>query len=260
MNLSQLTIQGNGQPIIWLHGMLNSVESDSLYSLIDLNKLAQVASLIRYDACGKSASGNYKWDAMTDQLREVTEACQLDSLVIGGTSMGSVTALHFAVMYPEKVKALILVTPPWAWEKREPVKATYKKIASKTNHATIPEFLKRLVSLSQDPPDFYENEHPDIRQRLMEHRLGFDPAYYSQIYLGGAASDLPSRELIATIQVPTFIVALPDDVNHPLNIAQELNELIDRSKLRVVSDYKGYLNLQEEVQEFLTEIESNNKL
>jgi len=256
----QLTKQGEGQPFIWLHGMLNSVASDSIYSLVDLNKIAEMVSLIRYDACGKSTSGNYKWDAMTDQLKEVAEACQLDSMVIGGASMGSVTALHFAVMYPEKVKALILVTPPPAWEKREPVKATYRKIASKANHAAIPEFLKRLISLSQDLPDFFENEHPGIRQRLMEHRLGFDPPYYSQIYLGGAASDLPSRELIASIQAPTFIVALPDDVNHPLNIAQELNELINSSKLRVVSDYKGYLNLQKEVQEFLMEIDRNNKL
>lgn len=260
MNIPPITIQGEGQPLIWLHGMLNSVESDSIYSLVDLNKVAGMVSLIRYDACGKSASGNYKWDAMTEQLLDVAEACHHDSMMIGGTSMGSVTALHFAVMYPEKVKALILVTPPPAWEKREAVKTIYRKIASKANLTNIPEFLKRLISLSQDPPDFFENEHPGIRQRLMELRLEFDPPYYSQIYLGGAASDLPSRELIATIQAPTFIVALPDDVNHPLNIAQELNELIDRSELRVVSDYKGYMNLQEEVQEFLTEIECNNKL
>ena len=174
--------------------------------------------------------------------------------------MGSVTALHFAVLYPEKVKALILVTPPPAWEKREGVKAVYRKIASKANETYIPEFLKRLISFNPDPPDFFEHEHPGTRQRLMECRLGFDPLYYSQIYLGGAASDLPSREQVAKIQAPTLIVALPKDENHPLDIAQELNELIDRSKLRVVSDYKGYLNLQEEVQEFLTEIDRNNKL
>ena len=240
--------------------MLNSVESDSLYSLVDLNKVAKIASLIRYDACGKSVSGNYKWDAMTDQLKDVAEACQHDSMIIGGTSMGSVTALHFAVMYPEKVKALILVTPPPAWEKREAVKAIYKKIASKVNQNTIPEFLKRIISLSQDPPNFFEYEHPGTRQRMMEYRLGFDPLYYSQIYLGGAASDLPSREQISNIQVPTLIVALEDDGNHPLNIAHELKQLIHRSELKVISDYKGYLQLQEKVQEFLMEIDRNNKL
>lgn len=260
MNLSPLTKHGEGQPFIWLHGMLNSVESDSLYSLVDLNQIAKIASLVRYDACGKSASGNYQWDAMTDQLKDVAEACQFDSMVIGGTSMGSVTALHFAVRYPEKVKALILVTPPPAWEKREAVKAVYRKIASKANHTDIPEFIKRLIFLTRDPPDFYEHEHPGTRKRLVEHRLGFDPRYYSQVYLGGSASDLPSREQLAKIQVPTLIVALPDDLNHPLDIAHELNELIDSSELKLVSDYKGYLNLQQEVMGFLKEIDRNNNL
>lgn len=256
----KITRHGKGQPFIWLHGMLNSVESDSLYSLVDINKVAQIASVIRYDACGKSVSGNYQWDAMTDQLKEVAESCKLDSMVIGGTSMGSVTAMHFAVLYPERVKALILVTPPPAWEKREKVKAVYRKIASKANNNTIPDFLKRLISLTEDPPDFFEHEHPGTRQRLMQCRLGFDPLYYSQIYTGGAASDLPSPEQVGKIQAPTFIVALPHDENHPLDIAIELNELINDSKLRVVSDYKGYLDLQEEVGEFLKEIDRNNKL
>ena len=231
--------------------MLNSVESDSLYSLLDLKEVAKVAALIRYDACAKSVTGNYKWDAMIEQLDTVAQASQFDSMVVGGTSMGSVTALHYAVRYPEKVKALVLVTPPPAWEKREPVKAIYRKIASKTNKEVIPEFLKRLVALNPDPPEFYEQQHPGTRQRLMEYRLGFEPSYYSQIYLGGAASDLPSREELATIEVPTLIIALPNDENHPLDISQELHQLIDNSELVVISNYTEYLQVQQRVKDFL---------
>lgn len=260
MNLPQLTIQGEGQPFVWLHGMLNSVESDSVYSLVDFNKVAEIASVIRYDACGKSVTGDYSWDAMTNQLIGVAEAQKFDSMIIGGTSMGSVTALHFAVKYPEKVKALILVTPPPAWENRLAVSALYRKIASKTNQNTIPEFLKRLIYLNQDPPDFFEQEHPGTRQRLQEYRLGFEPLYYSQIYTGGAASDLPTRDQIAQIQVPTLIVATPDDENHPIEIAFELSKFISGSKLTVVSDYREYLKLQEKVHEFIVKFDFNNKL
>jgi pimeloyl-ACP methyl ester carboxylesterase len=255
-----LIIQGQGEPFVWLHGMLNSVESDSLYSLIDLNKAAESTQVIRYDACGKSISGDYKWDAMTNQLARVVNTNNFNQVIIGGTSMGSVTALHYAVMYPEKVKALILVTPPPAWEMREAVKSVYRKIASRASHGHIPEFLKRLISLAQDPPDFYEQQHPGTRQRLMEYRLAFDPNYYPQIYNGGAASDLPLREQIAGIRVPTLIAALPDDENHPLDIAQELNGLINSSCLEVIADYEGYLRLQKKVKEFISAVECNNKL
>jgi len=247
-----LTIEGEGQPLIWLHGMLNSVESDSLYSLVDINKAAENVKVIRYDACGKSVTGVYQWDLMAHQLAEVIETNQLDSVILGGTSMGSVTALHYAVMFPEKVKALILATPPPAWEKRSGVKAVYRKIASKANQDKIPDFLKRLLSITQDPPDFYEQEHPGTRQQLMDYRLSFDPRYYAQIYLGGAASDLPSREQIAGIRIPTLIAANVNDENHPLDIAQELNKLIPNSCLEVISDYNDYLKLQETVSKFIT--------
>jgi pimeloyl-ACP methyl ester carboxylesterase len=255
-----LNIEGEGQPFIYLHGMLNSVESDSFYSLIDFHQLAQKAKVIRYDACGKSVEGDYRWDTMTDHLAGVVESGQYDPVIVGGTSMGSVTALHYAVKYPEKVKALILVTPPPAWEKREAVKAVYRKIASKCKANEIPDFLRRLISITQDPPEFYEQVHPGTRQKLMEYRLSFDPKYYPRIYLGGAASDLPSREQIAAIKVPTLIVALPEDENHPLDIAQELNGLITNSKLEVVSDFERYLSLQQRVDEFLAFLECNNKL
>lgn len=249
-----LHIEGEGQPFIWLHGMLNSVESDSLYSLIDLHRAAQHAKLIRYDACAKSVEGDYRWDSMTAQLAKVVESGNLDKVIIGGTSMGSVTSLHYAVNHPEKVKALILVTPPPAWEKRDAVKAVYRKIAKKAHANSIPDFLRRLISITQDPPEFYEQVHPGTRQKLMNYRLSFDPAYYAQIYLGGAASDLPSREQIAAIKVPTLIAALPDDENHPLDIAQELNQLIHNSCLEVISDYHGYLDLQHKVSEFMVSL------
>lgn len=255
-----LTIQGHGEPFIWLHGMLNSVESDSLYSLIDLTKLAESVQVIRYDACGKSIAGDYQWDSMTNQLAEVVKAGKFDQVIVAGTSMGSVTALHYAVMHPEKVKALILVTPPPAWEKREAVKSVYRKIASKASHGHIPEFLRRLISITQDPPEFYEKQHPGTRQKLMEYRLAFDARYYPQIYNGGAASDLPLREQLAEIKIPTLIAALPDDENHPLDIAMEINALIPNSVIEVVSSYNDYVSLQEKVKQFLRDTGCDNKL
>lgn len=239
--------------------MLGSVESDSVYSMVDFNRVSKIASVIRYDACGKSVTGDYSWNGMTDELLDLANHHKFGPMILGGISMGSGTAIHFAVRFPEKVKALILVTPPPAWEKRNGVKALYNKIASKAEQPTMPNFLRRLITLNQDPPDFFENEHPGTWQRLLDFRLGFDALYYPQIYRGGAASDLPAPEEIEKIKVPTLIAAFPDDLNHPLEMAQKLNNLISGSEMFIISDYDGFLKFQEKIREFLIKVDCDNK-
>lgn len=259
MKIPSLHISGSGQPLIWLHGMLNSVESDSAYSLIDFDQLSKLVSVVRYNTCNKSVAGDYSWNAATDELFRIADVQNYGSMILGGCSMGSGTALHAAVRFPERVKALILVTPPPAWEMRAGVKTIYKKIAAKAEQNSIPEFLKRLIAQNQDPPDFFEQQHPGTRQRLLEYRLSFDPRYYSPIYRGGAASDLPSREQIAGISVPTLIVTHPNDENHPYKMAQQLNSLIKGSELVTVSDYLEYRNLQKCLIDFICSVTSDNK-
>ena len=259
MEIPHLKIDGEGQPFIWLHGMLNSIESDSVYSLIDFESLQNQVSVVRYNYCNKSIAGDYSWPALTDELISVLDAQKYGKVMMGGLSMGAGTAIHAAVQFPERVKALILVTPPPAWEKREKIKTVYRKVISKTNRENIPEILKRIIQLNQDPPEYFEKNHPGTRQQLLEHRLGFEPQYYTQIYLGGANSDFPSREQISQINVPTLIIALPDDPNHPLETAQELNKLIKGSELVVISDYEDYKNLQTEVRHFIAKHGFANK-
>jgi 3-oxoadipate enol-lactonase len=255
MGLPHLKIQGSGQPFVWLHGMLNSVESDSVYSLIDFESLPEQVSVVRYNYCDKSIDGDYSWPALTNELISVLDANNYGKVMIGGLSMGAGTAIHAAVCFPERVKALILVTPPPAWELREKVKAVYRKVIAKTNSEKIPEILKRIIQLNQDPPEYFEKNHPGTRQRLLEHRLSFEPQYYTQIYVGGANSDFPSREQISQINVPTLIIAHPDDANHPLETAQELNKLIKGSELVIVSDHEDYQKLQFKVRDFISIID-----
>lgn len=259
MEIPHLRIEGKGMPFVWLHGMLNSVESDSVWSLIDFKQLSKQISVVRYNYCDKSVTGNYCWDVLTEELIRIADVQNFDSMIPGGSSMGAGIAIHAAVRFSDRVKALVLATPPPAWETRDQVKAVYKKIASKANQKSIPEFLKRMIHLNQDLPEFFEQRNPGSRRRLLENRLSFEPQYYSQIYLGGAASDLPPRDQIAEINVPTLIVALPDDVNHPLEMAQELHSLIRGSELFIVSDYDDYQNLQKIVHDFLSKVIYNNK-
>lgn len=252
----QLTIQGEGQPFIWLHGMLNSVESDSVYSIIDFDQLSKQVSLVRYNYCDKSVTGNYTWDALADELIRIADVQNYSSMILGGSSMGAGIAIHAAVRFPERVKALVLVSLPPAWEMRSGIKKLYQKIAVKAGPHETPDFLKKLISQNHDTPYYFEQKHSGTLQHLLDYRLGFDPAYYSRIYYGGAASDLPSQQEIAKIKVPTLIAAIPDDINHPLEMVWALEKLIPESESVVIGDYDEYQKFQEKVLDFIRRIPS----
>ena len=254
MKIPQIYIQGKGKPFIWLHGMLNSVKSDSLYSLVDFKELSKIVSLVRYDACDQWIGGDYSWNGLTEELIRIADAHKYDSMILGGCSMGSGTAVHAAIRFPEMVKALVLVTPPPAWEMRSSTKVVYEKVALKANPNFIPEIVKRIIQLNLDPPDFFEKMHPGTRQRLLEYHLSFEPQYYFSIYHGGAISDFPTREQIGEIRVPTLIVTDPNDKNHPIEIARELKLLIPNAEMIQVSGYDDYKKLQENIRDFVQAI------
>jgi 3-oxoadipate enol-lactonase len=249
--LAKLNIQGTGQPLIWMHGMLNSVESDSVYSLVDFDQLSRQVQLVRYDACDKSPTGDYSWKGLVHELTGIMQSITNKKVALGGVSMGSGTALYTAIQNPDKVNALILVTPPPAWEVRVATQDIYEKIALKARPDHLPNFLKRIIQRNQDPPEFFEQQFPGTRQKLLDLRMNFDPAYYYSIYHGGAISDFPTREELTKVKIPTLIVADPNDPGHPIEVAREMNSLIPDSELFLISNFEDYLYLQNKVSDFL---------
>ncbi len=252
LKIPSLHITGTGQPLIWMHGMLNSVESDSIYSLVDFERISKQVQVIRYNACNKAVDGDYSWNGLVEELNAIIDSQNDEKVILGGVSMGSGTALYTAIRYPEKVKALILVTPPPAWEVRVATTALYEKIAKKARTDHLPEFLKRIIQRNQDPPEFYEQIFPGTRQKLMELRMSFDPAYYYSIYHGGAISDFPTREELTKVKIPVLIVGDPNDIGHPIEVAHEMNELISSSRLIPLSTSEDYHQLQKIVSVFLS--------
>ena len=100
-------IAGQGPPLIMIHaGVADSRQWNNEFA--DFSQLSQV---IRYDmrGFGKSEPVEGRFSNMSD-LVALLEALEIDEpAVVMGCSMGGGLALDFALSYPSKVKALILV-------------------------------------------------------------------------------------------------------------------------------------------------------
>ncbi|ELK46373.1 MULTISPECIES: alpha/beta hydrolase [unclassified Halobacillus] len=102
-------IQGEGDPLVFLHSGLQTGSSDFQKHAEHFSKSFKV---IRPDlrGHGNSFSGdftNYFEDAGED-LKETLDGLKLDSVHIAASSLGSLAALSFACKYPECVKSLTI--------------------------------------------------------------------------------------------------------------------------------------------------------
>ncbi len=100
-------------PMVLLHGLLDNGLcfgrlAYSLYTQYDV---------FLPDARGHGKSeapgGGYDLKTMAGDVRQLVDALGMDTPILLGHSMGAATAAEFAAEYPQSVRALILIDPPW---------------------------------------------------------------------------------------------------------------------------------------------------
>jgi proline iminopeptidase len=105
---------GQGQPIIVLHG---GPDFDHSYLLPDLDRLADAFRLIYYDQRGRGRSAD---QAVPEEVTLASEIDDLDMVrqhfhlelpALLGHSWGTVLALEYALLHPERVSHMILMNP-----------------------------------------------------------------------------------------------------------------------------------------------------
>jgi|SRR5579859_954108 len=100
--------QGQGKPLIILHGLLGS--SDNWHSLGKL--FAETFSVYMVDQRNHGQSPHseeFNYQVLTEDLEELVKDNKIEKAHIIGHSMGGKTAMNFAVKNPEAVDRLIVV-------------------------------------------------------------------------------------------------------------------------------------------------------
>ena len=98
---------GEGQPLIILHGLFGSLDNWVTLG----KKFAENFKVVLVDQRNHGQSFHdpvFTYDAMAEDLCQLTGALNISSAHIIGHSMGGKTAMEFAVKYPEKVDKLIV--------------------------------------------------------------------------------------------------------------------------------------------------------
>lgn len=222
--------------LVWGHGLTGSRAGDDASGFFDLGPAITAVGwqLVRYDARGHGASPapaepeRYRWPNLAPDLLAVADAAGLDRFVCAGASMGCATTLYAALAAPARMRALVLVVPPTAWETRRDQAGGYETMAAIAESKG----LAHLADLAaQQPATTLLGE--EAQDRGIANLRAMPAAALPSVFRGAAASDLPDPDRLRSLTMPALILAWAGDPGHPESTATTLAAVLPDARLEV---------------------------
>jgi proline-specific peptidase len=238
-------IEGQGAPLIILHGMGNNSQSWKK----QLKSLSKQFTVIAWDAPGYGKSSDPKvelkeFKQFADVLKGIIQKLNYESVSLLGHSMGSAIALDFCYRFPEMVDALIIsdaTRGAAALSKEENERRLNNRL---NNIETIePKELAKLrvkELLSPQPDPVIKKEAERIYSQIRP--MGFRSVAYSLFHLD-------QMDILSSIAVPTLVICGEFDRVTPVSESQIFHEAIKGSKFVTIPG-TGHLCYQEDPNRF----------
>ena len=229
VTLSGETI-GSGPDVVLLHGLT----ATRRYVLMGSKALPRAGYRVTtFDARGHGESSpasdaaEYEYRDMVDDLSAVLEELGVDRAALGGSSMGAHTTMAFALAYPERVSALVQITP--AYDGRPRDLDEWDRLADGLRDGGVDGFLSAW-EFSGDPK-WRETAETVARQRLERHR--HPEAVADALRVVPRSIAFEGLEELEAVSVPTLVVASRDeaDPGHPYAIGEAYAKRLPNAKL-----------------------------
>jgi pimeloyl-ACP methyl ester carboxylesterase len=238
-------VAGEGPPVVLLHG-LSATRRNVVQGSRHLIKRGY--RVIAYDARGHGASSpaeSYEYPDLVEDLEAVLSHLDIERTALVGSSMGAATAMAFTLEHPERVAALVQITPAYTGYARtaDVEVETWEALASGLERGGVEAFVE-VAQPDGIPDKWREVAREATRQRMERHR---HPEAVAQ-----ALRQVPRSvawkglEPLEHLDVPVLIVGSQDESDslHPLAVAQEYERKLPHADLVVEDKGKSPLAWQ----------------
>lgn len=217
---------GEGPPVVLVHG-LSATRRNVLQGSRHLARRGY--RLIAYDARGHGASSPapdssaYEYSDLIADLEAVISHFELDSPALVGSSMGAATTLTYALEHPDRVPALVQITPAYTGEGRTAENVdgdTWNELASALESGGVEAFVD--VAQPEDLPERWrEVAEEATRQRMERHE--HPEAVAAALRVVPYSEAFEGLDKLESLEVPTLIVASRDEADwlHELDLARD---------------------------------------
>jgi pimeloyl-ACP methyl ester carboxylesterase len=232
--------QGEGDPVVLLHGWLDNASVwDS-----QIEFLAKTHKVIAYDHRGHGRSdrprGDYSVRTLADDLHTLTQNLGLGKVALVGHSLGSMTALTFALDHPDGLSRLVLAS---STARLSPVARVLGNLVATLN-PIVP--YRRLVRMTQRSGFYRPTEQ--LLSKAYERAMKTS-RYAAFECMKAFTRDYDLSDRLTEVTVPTLIVVGEKDFGTTVGMARYLNSRIAGSQLHVIPDC-GHGVMEERPEEF----------
>jgi pimeloyl-ACP methyl ester carboxylesterase len=236
---------GDGPPLVLLHG-LSATRRNVVQGSRHL--LRRGYRLIAYDARGHGASDpapRYEYADLVADLDAVLAYFDLERTAIAGSSMGAATAMAFALAHPERVPALVQITPAYGGHARtgDLGDDSWERMASALERGGVDAFVD-AAQRDGIPDRWREVAREATRQRMERHEhLEAVAQALREVPRSVAWEGL---EPLERLDLPVLIVGSRDEADtlHPLSVAQDYARRLPRAELLVEDEGRSPLAWQ----------------
>lgn len=231
---------GEGPDVVLLHGLT----ATRRYVVMGSKSLPRAGYRVTtFDARGHGESlaatdpGAYEYTDMVDDLAAVLDHLGADRAALGGASMGAHCTMAFALAWPERVSALVQITPAYDGRPRTGSDdlAAWQRLADGLDRDGVPGFLDAWAP--QVDERWRETVITVTRQRLERHRDLH--AVADALRVVPASVVFEGLEELEAVAIPTLVVASRDeaDPSHPYAIGEAYAQRLPHGRL--ISEEEG---------------------
>jgi len=234
--------EGDGPPVVLMHGLT----ATRRYVVHGSHALPRAGYwTVAYDARGHGESdpapdpSAYQYSDLVDDLRAVLDGLEVERAVLAGVSMGAHTAVRFALEEPERVAALVLITPAYDGRTAD----RFAGLADALADGGIDGFLEAWGA-GDVSERFRTAALKNARQRLERHR--HLDAVADALRVVPSSRPFDGLDALERVDVPALVIGSRDEADpvHPLEVAEAYAEHLPRGKLLVEADGKSPLAWQ----------------
>jgi 3-oxoadipate enol-lactonase len=220
--------------VILLHGLT----ATRRYVLMGSRYLSRAgAELIGFDARGHGESGPapdpaaYEYEDMVGDLDSVVSVAGTPAVLVGN-SMGAATAAAYALAHPERVSALVQITPGFRGGMRDEADLEdWDRLADGLARDGVDGFMEAYEP--PEEPRFREAALKFTRQRLERHE--HPEAVADALRIVPRSVPFDGLEALGALEMPALVVGSRDesDPGHPLALAEAYAEHLPNARLIV---------------------------